>query len=105
MSNNPVRTGHRIVRRGPCRCRIPVGVMKRAGRLVVDIAERYIEDKPLRDARVVVTDVLIFPVRHRSHKFAVLLARPHEPMGGCEAQETVMSGGQFGTMKLHGAFS
>jgi hypothetical protein len=33
--------------------------MERAGGLVVDIAERYIEEKLLRAARVVVTDVLI----------------------------------------------
>jgi hypothetical protein len=31
--------------------------MKRAGGLAVDIAEKYIEQKLLRDARVVVTDV------------------------------------------------
>ena len=56
-SNNPVRTGHRMARTAACRRRLPVGVMKRAGGLAVDIAEKYIEQKLLRDARVVVTDV------------------------------------------------
>lgn len=51
-------------------------MMKRAGGLVVDIAERYIKEEPLRDARVVVTVVLIIAVRHRSHEIAVFLARP-----------------------------
>lgn len=59
MSNNPVRTGHRMVRTEACRHRQPVGVMQRAGGLVVDIAERYIKEEPLHEARVAVTVVLI----------------------------------------------
>lgn len=57
ISNNPVRTGRRMARTKACRCRLSVGVMNRAGGLVVDIAERYIEEMLLRAARVVVTDV------------------------------------------------
>lgn len=78
MSNNPVRTGHRVARTAACRCRIPVGGMKRAGGLVVDIAGRYIMDKPLRDARVVVTVVLIILVSHRNNRIAVLFGTAGE---------------------------
>ena len=56
-SNNPVRTGHRMARRELCRYGIPVVGMNRVGGLVVDITERYIEEKLLRAARVVVTNV------------------------------------------------
>ena len=74
-SNNPVRTGHRMARTAACRRRLPVGVMKRTGGLVVDIAERFIEQKLLRDARVVVTDVLIIFACHGMRTVNAILSR------------------------------
>ena len=71
-----MRDEHRSARREACRRRLPVDVLKRAGGLVVDIAERYIEQKLFRDARVTVTGVLIVPVRHKTEMVAVFLARP-----------------------------
>jgi hypothetical protein len=49
--------------------------MKRTGGLVVDIAERFIEQKLLRDARVVVTDVLIIFACHGMRTVNAILSR------------------------------
>ena len=74
-SNNPVRTGHKIARTEACRCRLSVGGMNRAGGLVVDITERYIEEKLLRDVRVVVTVVLIILACHGMRTINAILSR------------------------------
>ena len=75
-SNNPVRTGHRMARTEACRYGIPVVGMSRAGGLVVDITERYIEEKLLRAARVVVTVVLIILACHGMRTVNAILSRP-----------------------------